>query len=426
MNLEELKDYLKKLFKLEIAKEDRDLIEFLFLEKVPIVFHKKDFEITLQKLKKYKADSETEIYNQNNYEVLLGFDSNKPIHFFMSNKLEEINIIKDDTLNGISYIISKPSNQFLLFFLNNLKKNNNGSNFKIILNNSPRIKFLFEKGKSISLFYLLKEVLPRFYTLKIISVSPRKQSDFANFSFSMLFNFSYNTNFSILPIRSIEEYTKKLNNHKTKTSIFEDIDAPRRIYINELVHYYMQALANENIEYQFISYYHIIEYFFDTIYYEDITNSVRNTLTLPSFSYKRVKDIRDLIQKIQKKIILKNEDFLLREQELLALTLKKFIPQILEIKKKLQEMDENCIEYYKNNEVPFSKGDKVDLESIDLEEVYKNLSARLYKNKNAISIKRDFIKNRYSPINDQLYLAKEIPLIKTIAEKVILESSKEI
>ncbi len=163
MNLEDLKNTLKRLFKIEVIKEDNDLIEFLFLEKIPIFFNKKDFETTLQKLKKYKTDFETEIYNPNNYEVLLGFDSAKPVQFHISNKLEEINIIKDDTVNGISYIISKPSNQFLLFFLNSLKRSNDEIFSKLPLNNSPRVKFLFEKGKNISLFYLLKEVLPRFF-----------------------------------------------------------------------------------------------------------------------------------------------------------------------------------------------------------------------------------------------------------------------
>lgn len=425
MSLENFINTLKNLFRIDLIKEEQDTLEFLFLEKIPIYLKRKDFEITNQKLKKYNTDYKTEIYNKNNYEVLLGFDSSKPFQLFISNKLDDINIIKDDPLNGISYIISKPSNQFLLFFLENLSNSFDSKNYKILLNNSNRLKYLFEKGKSISVFYLLKEVLPRFLTLKIISVSNRKQNEFSNFGFSMLFNYSFNTDFSIFCIHSIEEFMKNITIHKYNKINLDEIDAPRRLYNNELVFYYQEALKTSSPEYEYISYYRILECFFDNVYYEDLTTSVRNTLTLPSFSYKRLKDIRDLIQKIQKKITLKTEDYFQKEAEILALTIKKFFPEPLELKILLFEKDESSIDYYKENEVSFSKGDKVDLTSMDFENTYKNLSLRLWKTKNSITIKREYIKQKYSPIYNSHELPREIILLRTIAEKAIIESSKE-
>ena len=53
------------------------------------------------------------------------------------------------------------------------------------------------------------------------------------------------------------------------------------------------ALVSESPYLEYLSYYHVVEYFFDSIIDEDIIKKVKNKITMPDFSYKRDKDIKE-------------------------------------------------------------------------------------------------------------------------------------
>ncbi len=70
--------------------------------------------------------------------------------------------------------------------------------------------------------------------------------------------------------------------------------------ILNLIDYYNLAISSEDPFISFISYYHIIEYFFDEVYREQQINNLRTSITSPRFSYKDDKQLFNVIEKIIK------------------------------------------------------------------------------------------------------------------------------
>ena len=169
-----------------------------------------------------------------------------------------------------------------------------------------------------------------------------------------------------------------------------------------------------------------MEYFYEEIYKEGVINNVKEILLDPSFSTKRKKDIMKLVDLINKK---RTENTVGSELEALELTLSKYI-DIEKIREKLNEIDKDIIDYYKNNTVNFSNGDVVDLRG-DKEIIFKKLANRVYKTRNSLVHSKSNevrVKERgiYKPFKDSKALLKEIPLLKTISEEIIIKSASEL
>lgn len=71
----------------------------------------------------------------------------------------------------------------------------------------------------------------------------------------------------------------------------------------------------------------------------------------------------------------------------------------------------------------FSGGDEVDLENPNESIIGEKLSSRIYKTRNAIVHSKESERVRYTPFRDDRILVKEIPLLRFIAEQIIIESS---
>ena len=102
-----------------------------------------------------------------------------------------------------------------------------------------------------------------------------------------------------------------------------------------------------------------------------------------------------------------------------------------ELKDRLEFISASSIDYYKSNEVTFSKGSKVDLLSSDEELIYKNLKNRIYKTRNSIVHNKLNEDNEdenliYNPFEHEEELKKEIPLMRAIAEQIIIKTAEEI
>lgn len=81
--------------------------------------------------------------------------------------------------------------------------------------------------------------------------------------------------------------------------------------------------------------------------------------------------------------------------------------------------------------MPFSKGAKVDLGSTGEKEIYADLKNRIYDTRNAIvhskaSAEIDKVNSYYDPFEDAKDLSKEIPLMRAIAEQIIINTAEEI
>lgn len=186
------------------------------------------------------------------------------------------------------------------------------------------------------------------------------------------------------------------------------------------------AVSSSDPFIQFIGFYHIMEYFFEEVYKEEIIKTTKEILMRPDFSPKNSKDIMKVVDNIYNK---KDDSIVGAELDSLEITLGKYI-NIERIVDKLKEIDEELVQYYKNNEVGFSGGIKVDLEANN-KKIFKHLSKRIYVTRNSLvhSKSNDIrVKERgiYSPFKDSKDLNMEIPLLKVIAEEIIIGSAQEL
>lgn len=83
------------------------------------------------------------------------------------------------------------------------------------------------------------------------------------------------------------------------------------------------------------------------------------------------------------------------------------------------------------NEVTFSKGDKIDLTNLENIKLNKKIAARIYKTRNSLVHSKSNdgrLKDRgiYESFSDSVELSKEIPLMRFIAEEIIINSATSI
>lgn len=420
MEEQEFIELIENVFKFKLIKNNQIGFEFKFEESVYKLKKKRLKEANLE-LNKLTFDQGIELFSKNQYEVSL-IDNSR----FASFKEEDIENI--DNINKIKYGISEPSDAYLLIFLKELQKLRLSKENQIIrpifLYRLRNKRFMLSRG-NLDLFDTVKSMIPRFKTLKISTDADKQKTEFEILSLSYLFNLSYNTDVSYLPNSIIDEFTRSIRIGRIRRSKTEDIDCPKRKYESDLILYYQKGISSESIDLKYLSFYHIIENFFEKIYNEDVIKSIKNELTKPSFSYKRNKDVFALIKVVQDKLRYKNEEFQINEPEALQLVLDKFIGDFNEIKVELNNYDNTLISYFKSHEIEFSNGNRVNFDE-SREKILKNLRERIYKTRNSIVHSKETEKSKYLPFKHDKILQKEIFLMRIIAEKIIIGSSKEI
>ncbi|MBC1334333.1 hypothetical protein HB820_03430 [Listeria booriae] len=201
-----------------------------------------------------------------------------------------------------------------------------------------------------------------------------------------------------------------------------EFDAPKLIYNNLLIDYYNRGLAADDEFVSFISYYHIIEYYLDEVFNEQLISNVKNIITRPDFSYKNNKKIKEIIDTLHKDMRMVKDNGGGNEKQALTYVLNKYLKDI--DKFKLRIGDSYC-EYYRNTRVPFSKGAMIDWSNKI--KIIDKVVDRIYTTRNSLvhnkSGKKD---SSYNHNKDKQYLKMEIPLVKAIAEIIIEDSAQEL
>lgn len=321
-----------------------------------------------------KSDlSQFTVLTNNSYEVII-YQTNKMVRRLLPYKLEEriVSTNIKDSMNNIEYKFQEISD---VMVWNIIKEIDLESLKRIFMIFPPRLRG--DEGEN--LFNLLRVCFRNPYSL-IVSykkdIDKNKLNDYIN---SFLFNFCYNYGYSFRIMNSLDELLNIRYRNKNSSYKSEELDAPRLLYKQDLTEQYHMAVSSEDPFVQFIGFYYIIEYFYEEIYKEGVVNNVKEVLLDPGFSTKRKKDIMKLVDLINKK---RTESTVGSELEALELTLRKYI-DIEKIIEKLNEIDEDIIEYYKNNKVNFSNGDAIDLIG-DKKHIFKKLANRVYKTRNSL------------------------------------------
>jgi hypothetical protein len=149
---------------------------------------------------------------------------------------------------------------------------------------------------------------------------------------------------------------------------------------------------------------------------------IKQRLTRPEFSYKRKSDINSLIKEISRRIQIRSESISFNEGEALRLTLNRYL-DIHALRDNLIAYDSSLLTFYETEKVAFAKADEVDLTEADRNTMIKQLANRIYKVRNAIVHSKESEKARYVPFRDDRTLLREIPLLRFVAEQIIIGSS---
>ncbi|MAE87451.1 MAG: hypothetical protein CMB80_32255 [Flammeovirgaceae bacterium] len=414
---------IRDLFGFEIIAENDEVVSFTIISDKTASLNKKETAAIIKNLSKYKSNEDVELYNSKSYEVLI---RNETLYFFNTE------IIKEDPVNKLKYSIDKPSDEYLIFLLSKLHQTSAPSFLRggIIGHRLRRVYSQTEISQTElfdrSILSILKEVVPRIETIQISSKTNLELNQFENLLYAFIFNLGYNTDFSVMPLRFLDEFVQTFRINRIRKSRTSDIEAPKRIYSNELILHYQKGISSESIDHQFLSFYHVLEHFYEKIYNDDIISRVKSEITKPNFSYKRTKDLNNLIGIIQSRLRYKNEEFQINELEAVELVLRRFIPDLNELNQALDQINPNLAEYYRIQSVPFSNGNKVNFSSNSEDEIYRNLAKRVYLTRNCIVHSKESQKVKFTPFKDDKDLLNEIYLMRLLAEFVILNDSKEL
>lgn len=355
--------------------------------------------------------------NDTTLEILVREESAGPMRMFRDDELT-----LRDADNGISYKVSAASDSYILFFLELISNHSESRYFLRGWMNSMIERRIAEREQPPSVFDLIRMAYVRLTTVQVEAASKTSASKLSRLANAFLFQMAFNTDVSLVPQRELDALSRSGRISRMRRSRPSEIDPPRRVYSDDLIHHYLLAISTDNALVEYLSHYHVLEHFFDAVFNDDLITSIQSQLTQPAFSYRRKNDIKALITKIRKSLQVRNETITFSEIEALKLTLKNFInfPDLLT---ELTSFDPAAVDYYRTTKVPFSGGVEVDLRSPDEESIVKNLANRIYQTRNALVHSKDGDKSKYTPFADDHALVKELPLMRFIAERTILENS---
>lgn len=420
MNFDEFKSKLELIFNDRVKESlnlvfDENYLSFDF-DDVKYTYTREEYD-SLYDVSKIYLYKDVSIYTPYEYEIMVT-ESNHPFY----DRATEMEPIIDNE-NKIKYSIVKPSPFLILKFLENNDLKDYVFRFPIISSHD----FSLEEGKNI--FSLLSIAFRKFICIKIESENTLLIDHFEIFSDSILFSFAYNTNRVFRKISNIDEMFTKRGNFKplSRKCGLNELMAPRLYFNKDLTEQYYMALSSNDVYVKYLCYYHIFEFFFEEVYQEELFNSVKQIILNPSFSLKKNKDIAKIVDTVNKKNKQNKQGFQGNELEALELTLEKYI----DYSDLIYSIDHDYIQHYKNFPVPFSSGDAIDLTDISNTKLSKKLAGRIYKTRNSLvhSKSNEFKlkeKGIYRPFADKNDLEKEIPIMKYIAEVLIIKTAKEL
>ena len=117
----------------------------------------------------------------------------------------------------------------------------------------------------------------------------------------------------------------------------------------------------------------------------------------------------------------------------MKLCLEKYVPSIERLKDKIETLDQTAVSYYKENPVAFAEfNGKQSADSLRIDfnnndrDVYQAVCNRVYLVRNAIAHSKEGEYLRYEPFRHDKELKKEMPLIRAIAEEIIINSSEQL
>ena len=334
-----------------------------------------------------------------------------PLHFPIRMMLEDRNGFTTEDQN-IKFSIHKASEYYLIGFLCNLNDD--------IVNtwDRPVLSRTMHGDLPISNLADLSEIL-RLFTVSINSIKDISTNQQKRLINSFLFNISYNYNI-VISMLSFEKKDKLRYRRPNIGQLF-----PYRFYNPLLTKYYYQGVISQLPFSQYLSFYHIAEFFFHKLIKEDAIKQVQDFVTVPSFSMNKKDDVDRLIHKIQKITKDQKNDDAWSEDKGLLLCLQMYVPDLSRLEQAISAIDPSAVQYYKTEIVPFAeKSDNINFDNPNSTQVYLSIRNRIYSVRNAIVHSKEGEMLKYEPFKHDKALMKEVPLIRAVAEEIIINYSQ--
>lgn len=418
----EIKQLLKEILCIEEdVTEDCDIV-FPILsytgQNMNSVFFNDVLKSAFDNIQRYNKDK-LEISTMDYREVALQFFNSYGRN---SSDLELI----PDSVNGLTYSVGPASLEYCMFLLDAIVESVKVNGRRAYIDLRHRSRMMFRRNINNECTNNPIELLPellRAYTLKIRSTKPVSISRLRDFAASFEFQFMYKKSVAI------SEYTDVQDMYSIGNSILrysrESIESPpHRIYNVAVLDYYTMAMESRDPFTMYISFYHIIEHYFDAVFRKKLTKEIKEKITHPDFSYKNEEKLYELAKYIRKHMSSADDVGKGNEFESLKYVLMEYVP-INELKKRINDLSPSAIDYYQNNLVTFTTSKKTKISWSDTQGVYTNLATRIYETRNAlVHSKSEQRANQYRPYENKKDLTSEIALIKAVAELVLINSSE--
>lgn len=379
-----------------------------------IIYDTDVFDVLQDRIKN-SSFSGLSVETKNSYEVVL-LGLNRSINNM--NNITYKSVVDKD--NGITYEIKKASFEMIYNILSQLESDTyawmSWINFKE-----------FPEKFTLTLDNLLRNLLNWPYTITIKHIKPMDTDKLNMYIDGFLFDAAYNCEAYMRTTDSLEDLLGPKLTGKVKKLRLNELDAPKRKYNKHLINYYIQYGSSKDPMNQFIALYHVMEYFFDIDYVNDLRDSLKATLNISCDSTIKEENIEEFLKILIKKYNIKRS---FGEKDKLKLTLTKHVT-IKNVCDSIELNNKELIEDYKDGEVAFSKGRPVNLKGENDKDICNALAERIYNTRNAIVHSKannegEEESNVYKPFEHEEELKKEIPLMRAIAEEIILDTAEEI
>ncbi|MBS4026120.1 MAG: hypothetical protein KGZ96_10670 [Clostridia bacterium] len=123
-------------------------------------------------------------------------------------------------------------------------------------------------------------------SIKIRSDMPRSLATFKSLCSAFAFEFMFQTDMALVECKAIDDVFNINMSPRNRFDISQLDKPPLRTYTNDVVDYYKLALSSNDPYIKYISFYHIMEYFYDEVFRKRLVDDLKNKITHPAFSYK--------------------------------------------------------------------------------------------------------------------------------------------
>ena len=358
-----------------------------------------------------------EFITQQSYEIAVNLD----YPFLRRN---DYPIISNDVSNGIKYTLGYPSIEYCIFLIieiiENYKTNGRRPMLPLRLHRTMDYWNRAQNNTEVTFQTLLPQIISEL-SLRIDADKSTSPSDFRDYKTSFSFQFMYRSGFALIEFLDIDDIFHL--NRTTRDRIdFTQLDTPPlRKYSSDVVDYYKLALSSNDPYIEYLSFYHIMEYFYDEVFKKKMVEDLRGKITHPDFVYKDDDKVYQIALFVKNRMQMDDKSGLGDERESLKYVLCEYVP-IDDLKTRISLIDPNATQYYQSTKVGFCNAPIVPWG--DTQGVYGQLAKRIYFTRNSLVHSKSGKNNeRYKPYSDELQLQKEIPLAKAIAELIIINSS---